>query len=102
MIIIPDNEPVKDVVMTVCRGVDNLDKISTFHFQCCFDGLDILVRCRVKMEVKVSKDDKLTSIGCITVEEVVEFRHEHVGREFIFLDWWRPVEKNKSCYMVSA
>ena len=98
MIIIPDNEPVKDVVMTVCRSVDNLDKISTFCFQCGFDGLDILVRCRVEMEVKVSKDDKLTSIGCITVE----FRHEHVGREFIFLVWWRPVEKNKSCCIVSA
>ena len=52
------------------------------------------------MEVKVSKDDKLTSFGCITVEEVVEFRHEHVGRHFIFLDWWRPVEKNKNYCMV--
>ena len=27
--------------MAVCRGVDNLDKISTF--QCGFDGLDIII-----------------------------------------------------------
>ena len=65
MMTVPDNEPVKDVVMTVCRGVDNLNEISTF--QGGFDGLDILVRCRVELEVKVS-------IGCKYVEEVVEFR----------------------------
>ena len=94
MITVPDNEPVKGVVMAVCRGVDNFDKISTFQYG--FNGLDILVRCRVEMKAKVSKDEKLTSTGCITVDEVFEFRHEHVGREFIFLVWWRPVEKNKS------
>ena len=78
MITVPNNEPVKDVVMTVCRGVDGFDKISTF--QCGFDDLDTLVRCLVEMDVKISKDDKLTSTGCVTVEGVVEFRHEHVGR----------------------
>ena len=76
MMTVPDNEPVKDVVMTVSRGVDNLGEISTF--QGGFDGLDILVRCRVELEVKVS-------IGCKSVEEVVGFRHDHIGREFIFL-----------------